>query len=159
MRINDGVELVLDTVVAGASGTDVLLVLTSSGQIRKLGVASTVISAGGAPTVEGLTVISTTGTQNDVPLPAGGIGYRYTGASPATWTGLVAGTAGQKLTIWNLSADVLKLKQEDVGSVAANRFGSTFDNLDADIKKGAVATVQYSSVTSRWVVISSTRMQ
>lgn len=108
------------------------------------------------PTIEGLTNFPTViNNYANVPLPTNN-GYRYSASGSSNWTGLVAGSPGQKLTIWSNSNHDLHLKYEDSGSLANNRFIG-WNNKDINIRKGGVAVIQYSSVMSRWVLISMSR--
>lgn len=73
----------------------------------------------------------------------------------ASWslTGLVGGTDGKRIDIYNATGHVLTIKNENAGSSAANRI-RTSNGGDIVVNNGAMVGLIYSANESRWRIFS-----
>ena len=79
---------------------------------------------------------------------------RANNASLATIRGLVAGTAGQRVTIVSIGAGQVDINDQDANSTAANRI-ITGVSLPLSLAAGiGQITLQYDGTTARWRVVS-----
>jgi len=83
-------------------------------------------------------------------------GYNATVTGNHQITGLVS--MGVQQTIWlvNLGADHIKLKQENLSSIAVNRF-SLPDSSDYDLKENSIAILTFNPLIMRWMVVSEAK--
>jgi hypothetical protein len=78
------------------------------------------------------------------------ISSTVTTAPYASITGLVGGTPGRRLTVLNIGANTVVLKQEDTDSAAANRFNFGRVAGSMRIDGGGALTLQWDADISRW---------
>ncbi len=84
------------------------------------------------------TAYTSTGTQNNVTFSKSTSTVRLNPASALTITGIVAGSDGQLLTLWNASSNTVTLADANSGSSAANRL-STGSGINVLLAAGATA--------------------
>jgi len=80
---------------------------------------------------------------------------RISASSAVDLTGIAGGSSGRILTIHNVGANAITLKDESASSTAGNRFA-----LSADLTLGADSMImlQYDATSSRWRCISGASM-
>jgi hypothetical protein len=123
--------------------------------LRAVGVAQDVTTliigaaVGGVQPV-GITFTTTlTGTQHNLPIPAGCSVLYCGGGAPLTLTGIAAGTPGQDLTIVNLSAAQVDLLNFNSGSSLANRFSNLASGPTSLAANGS-ARYLYDAAATLW---------
>ena len=102
-------------------------------------------------------VFTTTSTGNIADLNFGNAGLiRMNNASLATIQGLVAGVAGQTVTIISVGASQVDLSHQDAGdATAANRLVNTATSAPTSLAAGiGVATYAYDVTTARWRLVA-----
>lgn len=94
--------------------------------------------------------VSTTGNIDNLDFGNANL-IRFTNASDSTLRGLVAGVAGQQVTIVSAGAGSVFLAHQDTNSTAANRL---LNNVVSDVTPlspgNGKATYQYDGTTNRW---------
>lgn len=126
-----GITLAGNSTVINMTGTGTLSLNTTTN--RAITTGTGLFTVGGDNNVDGSLTIAgnlitphgvdftTTGTVNNANFGIGAL-IRYTGASPVAFTGILAGTDGQLLTLMNAAgANTITLKNEDAGSSTDNR--------------------------------------
>ena len=101
--------------------------------------------------------LTPSGTNNDYGIGSGTLTSRISPTDAVTITGIAAPVAGRLLIIKNGNAVggfTLTLTHDGAGSTAANRI-YTPDGNSLTLQGGDTAILQYSSATSRWMVIST----
>ncbi|HSX30129.1 MAG TPA: hypothetical protein VLE73_06230, partial [Candidatus Saccharimonadales bacterium] len=127
-----------------ASNTGNLLYLNSSGvSSSATGLRIVIAGSGLAELIDGAvawksTAYTSTGTQNNVTFSKSTSTVRLNPASALTITGIVAGSDGQLLTLWNASSNTVTLADANSGSSAANRL-STGSGINVLLAAGATA--------------------
>ena len=83
-------------------------------------------------------------------------GYNATVTGNHDITGIVS--SGVQKTFWlvNLGADHVRLKHQNVNSLAVNRFALP-DSGDYDLKETSIAMLTYNPLISRWMVVSEAK--
>jgi hypothetical protein len=157
-----GNSTVVDMTGSGTLGLDT----TSNAPITT---GTGLLTAGGSETVNGGLIVSgdlaaphaanysTSGVQNDVNLGTGEL-FRYTNASPATFTGLSGGTDGRIITLLTShTAGTLTLKNDDSDSAIADRI-ITSTNADIVLPADTAVLLQYEDVPgieTHWHVLAA----
>ena len=67
-------------------------------------------------------------------------------------TGITGGVDGRVLILYNSTLKDMKFKNDDILSAAANRIYG-YDYADVTVRKLSTATLVYSSIDSRWLVL------
>lgn len=107
------------------------------------------------PSFDDLEPATLSATTNDWVPPATTVGWTFTLGANRDLTGITAPGAGDTKSYWLVNLDTageLKLKAEDAGSAAANRFLLP-NAADVTIKYGGALVIAYVSSASRWMVI------
>jgi hypothetical protein len=100
--------------------------------------------------------VTVTTTGNIDNLNTEGVGLlRMNNASLSTIRGLVAGYAGQHLTIVSIGAGQVDLAHQDTNSTAANRLLNTVTTVSTPLAPGTgYATYVYDDTTARWRLVA-----
>src|SRR6185437_12269310 len=96
-----------------------------------------------------------TADQNDyVPATGDAVGtWRLTSDAARAITGIANGVIGRRLTIVNVGANTITLKNQSASSVAANRL-ITGTGADLAIAADQSVMLEYDGTTARWRVVS-----
>lgn len=76
---------------------------------------------------------------------------RLTASTPVSISGLTGGSEGRLIFIHNVSANAITLKDEDVTSLAANRFALT---VDAVLTTDKGCLLRYDNTSQRWRIVA-----
>lgn len=76
---------------------------------------------------------------------------RWSSDASRNVTGMVAGADSEARLVWNVGAQNIVLKHEDVASAAANRWKSA-TGADLTLAANKCALAQYDATTARWRV-------
>lgn len=93
-----------------------------------------------------------TGSQSDVAINNASA-LRYSGASAATFYGIVAGNPGQILNLHNASTAALTLSNQSASEATAANKIITGTGADLVMASNSSVTLQYDNLASRWRVI------
>jgi hypothetical protein len=164
------------TIQAFDADLDALAALSTTGLVARTAAATYVprtITAGtgisiangngvsGNPTISvGPTEFTTTTTGNIDDLNFSNANLiRMNNATLSTIRGLVAGTAGQMVTIVSIGAGQVDLSNQDAADgTAANRLKNTVAGIKTSLSPGlGFATYQYDGTTARWRLVSHTQ--
>lgn len=98
--------------------------------------------------------LTTTGNIDDLDFSNASL-VRMNNATDATLRGLVAGTAGQVVSIQSVGAGNVFLAHQNAGSTAANRLINFATSANTPLAAGVgVAVYQYDGTTARWRLIT-----
>lgn len=89
--------------------------------------------------------------------PSGGVGVptvvRFTCNASLSITGLIAGVAGQRVTLCNVGTNNITLSHESGSSTAANRFKCP-NSAAFTLRKDGAVDLWYDSTSSRWRIVA-----
>lgn len=129
------------------------------------GSGTLVLNTAGTATVANLTGTAVVTTRTDVATSATiaavsstGTFIRLTGSTATSIQGIVAGSAGVGLTVYNVSSALVSITHQNGSATAANRI-ITPSGLTVDLQPQWSATFYYDDSQSRWILTQVSSVQ